>query len=111
MGVSAGREVDGVMSEAVVVALITGGLSLVGIIITTARSNQQLFAKLDKQSEINDQKLDAKLERFQAVTDTKLDELTREVRRHNDFAERIPTLEEKAKAADRRLTDLEHRAG
>jgi hypothetical protein len=99
------------MSDAIIVALITGGLSLIGVIITSARSNQQLFDKLDKQSEVNDQKLDAKLERFQAVTDTKLDELTREVRRHNDFAERIPTLEEKAKAADRRLTDLEHRAG
>ena len=100
------------MSESIIVALITGGLALVGVWINSRKSTADLFAKLDKQSEINDQRLDAKVSQFQAVTDTKLDELTREVRKHNDFAERIPILEEKAKAADRRLTDLEHkRAG
>lgn len=93
------------MSEAVVVALITGGLSLVGIIITSARSNQQLFAKLDKQTELSDAKLDKEI----AVIKTEITTLSEEVRKHNAFAERIPTLEEKAKAADRRLTDLEHR--
>jgi hypothetical protein len=93
------------MSEAVVVALITGGLSLIGIIITSARSNQQLFAKLDKQSELSDAKLDKEI----AVVKTEITTLSEEVRKHNAFAERIPALEEKAKAADRRLTDLEHR--
>lgn len=93
------------MSEAVIVALITGGLSLIGIIITTARSNQQLFAKLDKQSELSDAKLDKEI----AVIKTEISSLSEEVRKHNAFAERIPALEEKAKAADRRLTDLEHR--
>ena len=93
------------MSEAVIVALITGGLSLVGIIITSARSNQQLFAKLDKQSELSDAKLDKEI----AVIKTEITTLSEEVRKHNAFAERIPALEEKAKAADRRLTDLEHR--
>lgn len=93
------------MSEAVIVALITGGLSLVGIIITSARSNQQLFAKLDKQTELSDAKLDKEI----AVIKTEITTLSEEVRKHNAFAERIPALEEKAKAADRRLTDLEHR--
>jgi len=93
------------MSEAVIVALITGGLSLIGIIITSARSNQQLFAKLDKQSELSDAKLDKEI----AVVKTEITTLSEEVRKHNAFAERIPALEEKAKAADRRLTDLEHR--
>lgn len=93
------------MSEAVIVALITGGLSLIGIIITSARSNQQLFAKLDKQSELSDAKLDKEI----AVIKTEITTLSEEVRKHNAFAERIPALEEKAKAADRRLTDLEHR--
>jgi hypothetical protein len=93
------------MSEAVVVALITGGLSLIGIIITSARSNQQLFAKLDKQSELSDSKLDKEI----AVVKTEITTLSEEVRKHNAFAERIPALEEKAKATDRRLTDLEHR--
>ena len=93
------------MSEAVIVALITGGLSLVGIIITSVKSNQQLFAKLDKQSELSDAKLDKEI----AVIKTEITTLFEEVRKHNAFAERIPALEEKAKAADRRLTDLEHR--
>lgn len=98
------------MSDAIVTALIPAGFALIGVWLTNRKSTAELFAKLDKQSEINDQKLDAKLSQIQAVTDTKLDELTREVRKHNDFAERVPILEEKAKAADRRLTDLEHRA-
>lgn len=83
------------MSEAIIVAIITGGLSLLGVIWTSRKSNAEMFAKLDKQSEINDQKLDAKLSQFQAVTDTKLEELTREVRKHNEFATRVPVLEEK----------------
>lgn len=93
------------MSEAITVALITGGLSLAGIIITSYKSNQQLYAKLDKQSELSD----AKLEREIAVIKAEIKNLSEEVHRHNAFAERIPALEEKAKAADRRLTDLEHR--
>ena len=49
--------------------------------------------------------------RSQAVTDTKLEELTREVRAHNNFAQRVPVLEEKLKAADRRLSALERQPG
>ena len=94
------------MSEAIIVALITGGLSLIGIIITSVKSNQQLFAKLDKQSELSDAKLDKEI----AVIKTEITTLSDEVRKHNAFAERVPILEEKAKAADRRLTDLEHKA-
>ena len=96
---------DANMSEAVIVALITGGLSLAGVIFTSYRSNQQLYAKLDKQSELSDAKLDKEI----AVIKNEIATLSEEVRRHNNFAERIPTLEEKAKAADRRLTDLEHK--
>ena len=92
------------MSDTIIVAAI----SLLGTIITVWAANKRTLAELDKKSELSDAKIDAKLERHQAVTDTKLDELTREVRKHNEFAERIPILEEKAKAADRRLTDLEH---
>lgn len=95
------------MSEAILVALITGGLSLIGIIITSIKSNQQLFAKLDKQSELSDAKLEAEIR----VVKTEINNLASEVRRHNDFANRVPILEEKAKATDRRLTDLEHKGG
>lgn len=101
------------MSEAIVVAIITGGLSLLGVIITvvltTRKSNADLFAKLDKQSELSDAKLDKEI----AVVKTEIVALSAEVRKHNGHSERITTLEEKAKAADRRLTELEHtkRAG
>lgn len=64
--------------EAIVVALITGGLSLAGVIISNISSNRSV---------------ESKLERAQAVTDTKIEELTREVREHNGFARRMPVVE------------------
>lgn len=82
------------MSEAVITALITAAVTLLGVILNTRAQYQKVMAEMDK---------------HQAVTDTKLEDLTREVRAHNEFAQRVPILEEKAKATDRRLTDLEHR--
>lgn len=84
------------MSEAIIVAIITGGLSLIGVIVSNNRTAQSMDAKLDKQ---------------QAVTETKLEELTREVRTHNNFAQRIPVLEEQMKAANHRIADLEKERG
>ena len=82
------------MSEAIVAALITGGLALAGTIITGNRTARELDHKLDKK---------------QAVTDAKLEELTREVREHNNFARRMPVLEEKMKVANHRIENLERR--
>jgi hypothetical protein len=79
--------------ESIIVALITGGLSLIGVIIT---------------SRSNGKKLQQQLEIAQAVTDTKIVELTREVRDHNNFAKRVPVLEERIKVANHRIDDLEH---
>lgn len=84
------------MSEAIIVAIITGGLSLIGSIVANNRTAQSMDAKLDKQ---------------QAVTETKLEELTREVRAHNNFAQRIPVLEEQIKVANHRIEDLEKEKG
>lgn len=70
------------MSEAVIAALITGGAAILSNILT---SNKQSRA------------MDHKLETHQAVTDTKLEELTREVRKHNNFAERMPVVEQEIK--------------
>ena len=84
------------MSEAIIVAIITGGLSLIGSIVSNNRTAQSMDAKLDKQ---------------QAVTETKLEELTREVRAHNNFAQRVPVLEEQIKVANHRITDLEKEKG
>ena len=80
------------MSEAILVALITGGLSLAGVVVTcmaTAKKNENAMRI------------------SQAVTDTKIDELTREVREHNGFARRMPVVEEQIKVINHRLTDLE----
>lgn len=81
------------MTEAIIVALITGGLSLLGVIITSRQTSKGMESKLEKQ---------------QAVTDTKLEELTREVREHNNFARRVPVLEEQIKVVNHRIADLEH---
>ncbi|MBR4971919.1 MAG: hypothetical protein IKY59_03005 [Oscillospiraceae bacterium] len=80
------------MSEAIVVALITGGMSLIGVIISNISSNR---------------KMQASLEKTQAVTETKLAELTREVREHNHFAKRMPVVEEQIKVINHRIADLE----
>ena len=68
--------------ESIIVALITGGITLIGVLIANSKS--------------------------QAVTETKLDELTREVREHNNFAKRMPVVEEQIKVINHRLSDLEH---
>lgn len=83
------------MSEAVIVALITGVFAVIAQLLISKQSSKELYAKLDKESKLSDVRLDAKLEKHQAVTDTKIEELTREVREHNNFARRIPVLEEK----------------
>lgn len=100
--------------ETVIAAAITGGaavitaiLTLVGVIITVKKNNDKLLTELDKRSEADDIKLDAKLEKFSAVTDTKIDELTREVREHNNFARRMPVVEEQIKTIYKKLDKLE----
>ena len=65
----------------IIVALITGGVTLLGVLISNGKA--------------------------QAVTDTKIEELTREVREHNHFAQRVPVLEEQMKVANHRIQDLE----
>ena len=82
------------MSEAILVALITGGLSLAGVVITclaTAKKTEKAQAVA------------------QAVTDTKLDELTREVRELGGFAQKLPALEQALADLARRVTNLEQR--
>lgn len=70
------------MTETIICALITGGLTLMGVLIANGKQ--------------------------QAITDTKLDELTREVRDHNSFAQRVPVIEEQIKVINHRIQDLEH---
>lgn len=80
------------MTEGILTALITGGLALAGVIISASSSAK---------------KSDQMIQTAMAVTDTKLDELTREVRAHNHFAERMPVVEEQIKVINHRIKDLE----
>ena len=97
------------MSEAVITALITGGLALIGTIVTVLAANKHTLAELDKKSELSDAKLDAKLERHQAVTDTKIEELTRKVEKHNNMIERTFQLEGRMNEAEHDINDLKGR--
>ena len=84
------------MSEGVITAIITGVLTLSGTIITVIAG----LSKANKNIEI-----------VQAVTNTKLDNLTAEVKRHNNFAERLPAIEANIDNMDRRIENLEQRVG
>lgn len=91
------------MSDAIKVALVTGSFGLIGSIvvaiisaITASINSKELKSEVTKKLEIS-----------QAVTDTKIEELTREVRKHNNFAERVPVIEEQIKVANHRIEDLE----
>lgn len=76
----------------VLVAIITGGLSLLGVVA----SNRSAAQRTENNIRVS-----------QAVTDTKLDDLTREVREHNNFAKRMPVVEEQIKVINHRIQDLE----
>lgn len=78
--------------DVILSSLISGGLALIGVIIT---------------SRVNANKMATDLKISRAVTDTKIDELTREVREHNNFARRMPVVEEQIKVANHRIDDLE----
>lgn len=81
------------MNDGVLSALITGGLALIGVIVTNIMSNR---------------KIEQKLEIAQAVTDTKIEELTREVREHNNFAKRMPVVENEIEHIHDDIVVLKH---
>ena len=82
--------------QEILVAIITGGLALVGVVITNIAGNRRA---------------EEKLRIAQAVTDAKIDELTREVRKHNGFAEKMPVIQEQIKVINHRIADLENKKG
>lgn len=82
------------MNTEIIVALISGAVTVVTVIIANISGNRAVAAKLEKQ---------------QAVTDTKLDMLAAEVKKHNDFGRRIPVIEEQIKVANHRIDDLERK--
>ena len=80
--------------ESIIASVVTGGLALIGVIITNING---------------DRKIEHKLAVAQAVTDTKIDMLTEEVKKHNNFASRMPVVEEQIKVINHRLEDLERK--
>lgn len=78
----------------IVIACITSVFTLLGVVISNIGANR---------------KIEHRLQTSQAVIDCKIDELTREVREHNNFAKRMPVVEEQIKVINHRLSDLEHR--
>lgn len=78
--------------ETIITAIITGGLALIGVIITNFTSNKRI---------------EQQLAIAQAVTDTKIQALTDEVKKHNGFAERIPTLEIRLDYLSHRVDQME----
>lgn len=80
--------------EAILPALITGILALLGVIITNTSANRTI---------------ENKLATAQAVTDTKIEQLTEEVKKHNNFASRVPLLEEQVKGLNKRVDQLDRR--
>lgn len=81
--------------EAIITALITGGLTFAGVLVSNFNSNKKLVS-------------DIKLEfaKYKASTDEKISELTREVREHNNFAKRMPVVENEIKHIEDRITEL-----
>lgn len=86
--------------------IITALGSLIAVIITNRSNNDKML----HQMELQQLKIKADLTQAQAVTDTKIQELTREVREHNNFARRMPVLEEKISVANHRIEDLERKS-
>ena len=82
---------------------ITACGSLIAVVITNRSNNDKMMHQMELQ-QVN---IKAELKQAQAVTDTKITELTREVREHNNFAKRVPVLEEQIKVANHRIEDLE----
>ena len=80
------------MSEGIIIALITGASAIIGAVIAS-------ITAVSKSEEA--------IRTSQAITDTKIDELTREVREHNNFAKRMPVVEEQIKVINHRIDDLE----
>ena len=84
------------MSDAVLVALISATVTLLGVIINNRMTQQRLVSEIDKQLSV-----------YQARTDERIDELTREVRDHNNFARRMPVMEAQMSELTRRVQNLE----
>lgn len=86
------------MSEAIIVALISAAVTLIGVILTNKTTYQRMMSELDKRLSV-----------YQARTDERIDELSREVREHNNYARRMPVVESQLTELTRRISEVEKR--
>lgn len=82
------------MSNEIIVAIVTGVFTFAGVVVTNIVSNRKVQYQLHEQ---------------QKITDVKLEQLTEEVKKHNNFATRVPVIEEQIKVINHRIDDLERK--
>lgn len=93
------------MSEAIIVAIVSGGLTLIGTIITVVLSHRSTISTLEKNSELADQEIKGEIN----VIKTQIGELSDRVEKHNKVIERVYDLESRAAVAEERISDAHHR--
>lgn len=93
------------MSEAIIVAIITGGLTLLGTVVTVVVSHRQTIATLEKNSAVADEKIQGEINVLKADIRT----LSNRVEAHNKVVERTYKLEERMSVAEERISDAHHR--
>ncbi len=90
------------MSDGFWIAIATGILSLIGVIITSITNRKKISNDFQRSAELADARLESRI----AVIDTRLNTLTDEVRKHNNFASRMPVLEEKVSTIEKQISKL-----
>ena len=109
------------MSEAIVVALISGGLTFLGVLLTNSKAQAEADARQEEQLKAFEKAqatyeknqadriagLDRRFEERIEESNRRIDELADEVREHNGYARRMPVVEEQIKVANHRIDDLE----
>ena len=93
------------MTQEIIVSIISAIATILVVIINSKSSRKDMLNELQRRQELSD----AKLEQSQAVTNTKLEALAEEVREHNNFARRMPAVEERLSGVADRVAALEHK--
>lgn len=93
------------MDPGIIIAIITGALSLVGVVITSESNRKKISQDFQRSAELADARLDSQIK----VINAHLENLGEEVRKHNSFGSRIPVLEEKVSNLEKRVAQIERR--
>ena len=99
------------MSDAIIVAIVGGLFSIIGIVITSNRTKKDILAKMEMQFTVQDEQIKGELQILKETTDLrfrhmdeKLDEYHKETQTHNNFARRMPVLEEKVANLEKKVS-------